>query len=268
MEQFKAAGRLPLTADSNWLRIWEKLGSSKGRLLKYDRKSLHENGFPVCDWRHVFIQLLDSDWKPVDFDEGNVLMLVQRWNRKSWSIGPAVEISVPSNMSATTLFDKLSSVAGIAPQNLRVLVLFAFTEIFLCGLDDAGYLSSKNVRWLQRPAAIDMSVFEWYTRITNGSTNADLADGTLLIIQDCSEELRELNADEKCAQQKALQGETYYNAEMFSTTYSSNGSSILRPVARTERGIKIKTRSEKESITPSPEPRNEHPSDSTNFDIF
>ena len=268
MEQFKAAGRLPSTAHSGWLRIWEKLGSSKGRLLKFDRKSLTENGFPVCDWRHVFVQVLDNDWKPLDFNESNVLMLVQRWNRKSWCVGPAVEISVPANMCATVLFDKLSSISGIAPHNLRVLALFAFTEIFLCGLDDDGYLSSKNVRWLQRPVATDMSVFEWYTRITNGSTKADLADGTLLIIQDLSEELRELNADEKSSQQNALQGETYYNADMFSTTYSGNGSSILRPVARTERGIKIKTRSEKESVTPSPEPRNEHPSDSTNFDIF
>ena len=268
VEQLKAAGRLPFNADSNWLRIWEKLGSSKGRLLKYDRKSLLENGFPVCDWRHVFVQLLDGDWRPDYFDESNVLMLVQRWNRKSWCVGPAVEISVPANMSASALLDKLSSISAIAPQNLKVLVLFAFTEIFLCGLDDDVYLSSKNVRWLQRSAATDMSVFDWYTRITNGSTKADLADGTLLIIQDCSEDLRELSADEKSSQQNAIQGETFYNADMFSTTYSSNGSSILRPVARTERGIKIKTRSEKESVTPSPEPRNEHPFDSSNFDIL
>ena len=267
VEQFKATGRLPAIADSYWLRIWEKLGSSKGRLLKYDRKSLQENGFPVCDWRHVFVQLLDNDWRPPDFEEANMLMLTQRWFRGSWSVGPPVEISVPANMSASILFDKLSLASGISASNLKVLVLFAFTEIFLCGLDDEVYLSSKNVRWLQRPTT-DLSIFEWYTSITNGSTKADLADGTLLVIQDSSEELRELTVDEKLSQQNALQGESYYNADMFSTTVSSNGSYILRPVARTEKGIRIKTRSEKESITPSPEPRSDSATDSANFDIF
>jgi hypothetical protein len=285
LSQFKRTGVLPETATVEWLRLWEKLGTSKGKLLKYNDKSLGENGFVVSDWRHMYVQLLDADPTSA-VCEADVLMLVQRWHRNTWTTSPVIEVSISCDMLVTSLFDALALMSGISVVNLQVLALFSFTEVPLCALDDEFFLSTKSSRWLQKPeeGSRQQTVFEWYAHITQGYSKADAADGTLLLLKDSCEPLRELNTYEKSSQKRALEGDSYFTPGLFNPSYSAVGSSsyIHRPLPRSERGIKIKTRSEKEAednnrdstVSPySPEPtskslHNNVVNDSSNFDIL
>jgi hypothetical protein len=262
-------------ATIHWLRIWEKLGTAKGKLLKNDFKSLTFNGLTVADWRHLYVQILDRDSRPPNLEESNVLMLAQRWHRSSWTVGPLVEVSVPENMLIAQLFEALSRVSGIPLENLKVLALFQFSEVNLCGLEDEGHLNSKSLKWFQKPtdeASARQTVFDWYSSIVhrNSSMKIDSADGTILIIQDASESLRELTSTEVSAQLSITQTGTFFGTDLFHTAAPLSGPVVYRPIARTvEKGITIKSRAEKAAageVTPSPEPM--FASDSSNFDIF
>lgn len=269
--QFISRGRLPPHATIDWIRLWEKLGSHKGKLLKYDSKSLSSNGFSVCDWRHMYVQLLPS-YRPLPGQsETDVLLLVQRFRRNTWSMGPMAELAVSTTMSIQGLFDTLSVVSGIAAENLKVLVLFSYSEVSLCGLDDDPYLLAKNMRWFRKPTEHqDQTVFEWYAHLSHGHLKSEFADGTLLLIQDTSEPLRPLTADEKSSQHKIIDGDSYFNPSLFSSSAAT--STVYRNGSKLEKGIHIKSRTEKEgdatSSSPSLEQKTELNFDVTKFDIF
>ena len=263
VKQLVALKGLPAHATTSWIRLREKVGSGFGRMLKHDDKTLHENGFAVSDWRQMFVQSLEA---PDHLLPMQTLLLLQRWHRTTWSMSPIVEVALSlENISVGYLFDTLSLLTGIALENLRLLLLFSYSDIPLCALNETEYLASKSLRWLSKPSASqsNQSVLDWYGNMSPSHVKAEFTDGNMLLLQDASESLRVLTIQEKASQNKLLvDGESYFSPSMFSS-FSNNAtssgmvaeSSASTSVRKAERGIHIRSRAGRpggEASTPSP----------------
>ena len=126
-------------------------------------------------------------------ETGDVVVLVQRWHRSTWTLGDRLEVHLQSKRAVKSIFTGIGSLLGInKPENIRVLKVSKFgSDILLHRLAS------------DKPSGNAISSVEWVNPLLEGDLELKRArkltvtDGDLLLIQDITEPLRELSVAEK-----------------------------------------------------------------------
>lgn len=243
---------LPSDAPSSMVRLRERQSQQAGRILR-DGKTFRQSDASPYDGKIFIAQVLDVPEHLLENKDGNIVVLMQRWDRQTWSLGPVREVFIRGTDVVKDISANIARMFRIPPSNLRVLLLSAHTEVLLCDLHKTYPTPSRN--WHDPTRELkQMNQMTWH-----------LADGDLIIVQDVHEPLKSLSTAEQesvarvqsSSQQGALSTNGSYNyshygmgSSMTSFNYWNSSSSTLgNDVGQTPavlvnsggNGIRIKT---------------------------
>ena len=88
-----------LTPDSSPKRVRkrDKVGMTPSRILE-DGKNFFENAAYLTDGKQFVVEILEEEEDLKSEDSTSVCILVQRWLRSTWSLGPKFEAFLQGNL--------------------------------------------------------------------------------------------------------------------------------------------------------------------------
>lgn len=207
-------GRLPEGTSPHRIRLREKLGNSPGQILSGD-DSFSNNQVYLFDNKVLVFQVLDHEEFAPEAERGSVMVLVQRWNRSTWSLGDRFEVMLRGTMTIRNIARSLSFLTGIPLDSMLAMVLpreaeFPLSDIVLrsppLNYGRSWFDPSKERRLL--------SAMSHELRVT---------DGDVLLLQDTSEPLMELSpADRKSIEIVRVANQAYWSPSASSAPLSGN----------------------------------------------
>lgn len=178
------SGKLPVGSSPNRIRIRDKVSLLPGKILR-DGKTFMESQVYLCDSKNLCIEILDEDEILPDDDHSDVVVLVQKWHRSTWSFSERIEILFPGSKSVRDIAIGLSMVFSVDLKNLRVLVVPKDTAFYISDLTSKTPTKNYGRSWF------DPSQERKLLRYV--SHDMRLAEGDLLLVQDCTEPLMKLS---------------------------------------------------------------------------
>jgi len=262
LDKLIAAGKAPLETVPRQLRLRTWLQNRADVFLNNNARSVGECGVQLFEGRQLCVQILDEP-ENISLDSGNdVVVLVQRWHRSTWTLGECREVCLQNDMTLRNIAAGLGEMMSIEPQNIRVLVVRCHLDVRLRYLHmDSPKYSSES--WLD-PCS------EPPTRTLQQAKRLFYSD--LLLIQDVTEPLYELTPSDKLSMQLVDLAENSYGtgrsyhhsydgydnlysvSKQYDYNNNNNGSTVppllLSPTkTRSAGGIKIKIHSRQLSAT-------------------
>jgi hypothetical protein len=247
-EKLKALGKLSPDASPKRIRIREKTGTRPDRILR-DGKTILQNGVKLYDAKTLCIQILDEDEELGEEDKGDLVVLVQRWRRSTWSLEGISEVYLKGHMRICDIARGLSALMDIPVNRMKGLVVFNHSDINTCYLDME--FPKKSTRPWFFPAK-ELSLLREMCSLHNSD---------LLLLQDTEEPLKELSAADRMSIDLVEAAERYpsygsygpyqSNSFMDSYYYPSAGTSVAMkaPAPRPlHNGVKIKVRHKGDSV--------------------
>ncbi len=123
---------------------------------------------------------------------GDAVVLVQRWLRLSWTLGPRFEVALEGNMTVRGICKRLAKLVDIPVDRMRTLVVPLNTEVHLHELPKSNPTRYHSRQWFDGSRD---------TRKLRDISDMRLRDGDLLLVQDCDEPLRPLTPAEQLSVQ-------------------------------------------------------------------
>lgn len=247
LEKLVSAGRVPPETVPRQLRLRSWVHTRADVFLK-NGCTVAECGVALYEGRQLCVQVLDEP-EDLSLESGNdVVVLVQKWQRSSWTLGECREVCLQNDMTLRDIATGLGEMMSIEPRNLRVLVVRSHTDVRL------RYLNMATPR-LQIESWLD-PFSEPPTRTLVQAKRLFYSD--LLIVQDVTEPLYELSASDKLsiqlvdlAENSYGTGRSYYSNDGYDNMYSPQAGHKYKAVgplaspvtARSAGGIKIKIHS-------------------------
>lgn len=249
LDKLVAAGKVPVETAPRQLRLRSFIYNRADSFLKNNERPITECGVPLYDGRQLCVQVLDEP-ENLSLDNVNdVVVLVQRWHRSTWTLGECREVCLRNDMPLRDIATGLGEMMSIEPRNMRVLVVRNHSDVRL------RYLNMATPR---------LSLESWLDPYSESPTRTlaqakRLFFSDLLLIQDVTEPLYELTPSDKLSIQLVdLTENSYGNARSYQSydgydsLYSTqNGCelSLVSPSAtRSGGGIKIKIHSRQSSV--------------------
>ena len=258
-------GKLPEGTSPNRIRIRDRYGINAGKMLR-DGKTLQEQQIYLCDSKMIGIQILPEEEQLPENDHGDVIVLLQRWHRSTWSLGERYEVLLPGSYAVREVARGLAAFYSIPTEHLRVLVVPKENTFYLSEL--AHKAPSRNYGRAWFDPTHEMKLMRYM------SHDLRVQDGDLIIVQDESEPLMTLSpADLKSIEiveaanqiSSSSYGSYYYGPSPASTVsptdysrygtgystgvgtspspYNNTSNTITKP--RASQGIKIKTQKDR-----------------------
>lgn len=181
-------GRLPPGASPHRIRLREKLGNSPGQILDGD-ESFSDRQVYLFDNKMLAFQVLEHEEILPQAECGSVMVLVQRWNRSTWSLGDRFEVLLRGSMTIRNIARSLSFLTGIPLDSMRAMVLPREAEFALSDIVLRAPPQNYGRAWFDPTRERRMlSAMSHELRVT---------DGDVLLLQDTSEPLMELSAADR-----------------------------------------------------------------------
>jgi hypothetical protein len=246
--------KLPPGTSPYRIRLRERYATNPGKILRSgsvrkvvegvemedegNRKTLSDLRIYLTDQKQIAVEILNEEEYLPEEDTGDVIVLVQRWNRSTWTMGMRVEVLFPGNMMVCDIAKGLSMLFDVPLASMRVLILPRETQISLYELSHQSPSSYYGRQWFDPTEE---------TKLLRYMSHAmRLSDGDLVIIQDSIEPLMTLSpADQRSVelteQASSLAGffpsTTYSSSSTYYPSYTYGGTSTTTR----SQGIKIKT---------------------------
>lgn len=208
-------GRLPEGTSPHRIRLREKLGNSPGQILSGD-DTFSNNQVYLFDNKVLVFQVLEHEEFPPDAERGSVMVLVQRWNRSTWSLGDRFEVLLRSSMTIRNIARSLSFLTGIALHSMLAMVLPRDAEFPLSDIALRSPPQNYGRSWFDPSKERRLlSAMSHELRVT---------DGDVLLLQDTSERLLELSpADRKSIEiVRVANQQAYWSPSTSSAPLSGN----------------------------------------------
>eukprot|EP00981_Chlorochromonas_danica_P009769 scaffold2815_cov180-Ochromonas_danica.AAC.4 len=169
------------------LRLRDRYHLNPGRILRDDLTLSTQQVYLVDRKLLAYEELPEienlSQGSPPE--EGDVVVLVQRWMRSTWSLGPRREVLLPGQNTVREIARGLGVLFDIPLGTMQVLVIPRDTEIPLYCLADHQPQRNYGRAWF--PPAHEERLLRYM------SHDMQVRDGDLLLLQDCSEPLCRLS---------------------------------------------------------------------------
>lgn len=178
------SGKLPAGSSPHRIRLRDKVTVFPGKILR-DGKTFMESQVYLCDSKILCIEILDEDEILPDDDHGDVVVLVQKWHRSTWSFSERIEILFPGSKSVREIAAGLSMVFSVDLKNLRVLVVPKDTTFYTWELTNKTPARNYGRSWFD--PSQEMKLLRYV------SHDMRLSEGDLLLVQDCAEPLMTLS---------------------------------------------------------------------------
>lgn len=174
------------------LRIRIKNGMTCGDIL-HESLTLKQCHVPLYPEKHIAVQILDSDENISPIDVEDAVVIVQKWQRSTWSLTPPVEFLLKGSLSVQEIATSLAKLYKINFSTMKVLLVHPYSNLYLCDLH------------LQEPSRTSQWVDPTRETRTLRGVNWRLDYGDYLIIQDQEEPLKVLtDAEQQSISQKGL----------------------------------------------------------------
>lgn len=180
--------------------------------------------------REVAVEILDHEEHFSSLPYGDVIVYVQKWDRKTWTIEKPIEVILRGNMTIQEISQKLAYLTNITLEGMRVILLQPYNEVKLCDL----YLNQPTGPrpWISTSKETrKLSQMQWYLR-----------DWDTLLVQDITEPLKRLSKVEiqTVKDAKAYQSnygyDYYYDGPYVTTPSSTNNSTTTTTATSTTNG--------------------------------
>jgi hypothetical protein len=247
------AGKVPEGTDPKTIRIRDRAlntMTAKPDKIVSNRGTFSDQQVSVYMSKTFYLTVLDHQEefvRPAPAAQ-HPIVLLQRWHRRSWSMGDKVEMCIKGDMKVCDIAAAIGRVMRIDPANLLVLGINKSTD---CNLSDLNQERPEGLYRLWIPIG---DVQKTYTQ---SSYYFSVYDGDLLLVQDKTEPLRALTPEEKASIALYNTG----TSSSSSSSYSSSGKRVSydddsvtyygpskKPGATPARGgggIKIKTQKDR-----------------------
>ncbi|CAE7380168.1 unnamed protein product, partial [Symbiodinium microadriaticum] len=235
-------GFLPAGATPHHIRIRQKARNAVTAII-CDGLTLRENQVAVYSGRELAVEILDKEEHYTTLKNGDLALLVQKWERSTWTLSRPFEVILRGNMPIKEICKRLAYATGIPLKSLKVLLLQPYNEIRLSDLHLASPVGPRM--WIS-PINEErvLSKMQWHMR-----------DWDLIMVQDESEPLKQLSKAEQQTVDEAKANASNYAYDYYS--YTSNTTTVYPSVSyptgngggkktRVEQGIHIKTQKDRE----------------------
>jgi hypothetical protein len=225
--------------NANYLRLRLKSKNTISTIFSHNL-SLRENQIHLFSGREVGLEILDHEEIHTALPNGDVVVYVQKWNRKTWTLEKPLEVILRGSMLVSEISQRLAILTNTPPEGFRVLLLQPYNEVKLCDL----YLKQPSGPrpWINTMVETKkLSEMHWYLR-----------DWDTLLVQDSNEPLKKLSkveiqtVKEARAYQSNYGYDYYYDGTYVTPTTASvsvgntstqtSAETTKRPPARVERG--------------------------------
>jgi hypothetical protein len=182
-----ALGRLPADASPYRIRIRDKLGNNPGKILVGDG-TFADSMIYLYDSKVLAFQVLEHEERLPELEMGSAVALVQRWNRAEWRLEERFEVLLRGNSSIRDIARGLSLLTDIPLDSMQAIVVPKDTEFLLSDLHLKSPPRNYGRAWF------DPSKEQRLLR--SMSHEMRLTDGDVLLLQDTSEPLKVLSAED------------------------------------------------------------------------
>ena len=185
--RLKEEGLLPADATAQHVRLRDGNYCNIHKYLR-DGKTVTENELHVTELRRFCFQILKEPEVLPPEGRGDQIIAVRRWHRSTWSLSQCREVYLPGSMALRDIALGLSSLFDISKDSIRVLITPTYydtrRDTRLCDLAQA-FPKGASRAWFN--PLVELRLLK----------DLDLSADHTLVLQDCSEELRELTPQER-----------------------------------------------------------------------
>ena len=206
--------RVPPDFSVHRIRLRERFNFILTKTLR-DGKTLIQSGFYVTDNKGLAIQLLPEEEFLPEEEQGDSIVMLQRWNRSSWTLSERVEVLFPGNASVGDVAKALCLMFDIPVHALRVLVVPRETNFYLHELAQNAPPRNYGRYWFDPTKETKLMRFM--------SHDMRVSDGDLLILQNIEEPLKELSEQDK----KSIEIVEATNTNNYSWSAYDSGTSMV-----------------------------------------
>jgi len=181
--------RLAKGTSPHCIRLRDKLGNNPGKIL-CGEGTFGGNQIYLYDHKVFAFQVLEHEEHLPVQESGNMVALVQRWNRAEWRLEDRFEVLLRGDWSVRNISRGLCSLTGIPLDSMQAMVLSKDSEFLLSDLNLKSPPRSYGRAWFDPTKE---------ARLLRATVHEmRIADGDVLLLQDTTEPLRELSlADRK-----------------------------------------------------------------------
>jgi hypothetical protein len=158
------------------------------------------------------VQILDKEEWYTPLKNGDLALLVQKWDRPTWTLEQAFEVILRGDMPVKEICRRLACTVDIPVKSLKVLLLQPYNEIRLSDL------------YLNAPAGPRMWISPLNEERVLSKMQWHMRDWDLIMLQDESAPLKKLSKAELQTVQEAKANSSNYGYDYYSysnTTYPS-----------------------------------------------
>lgn len=243
-DHLKLKNLIPPEYTSLHIRIREKTSNRADKILQH-AKTMTQNMSSLFDSRNLCFQILDHPETVVSDD---TILLCQKWNRSTRTLGECFEIAISGTTRNTTMARQLSEMLSIPLQHLRVMLCNYYSNRRICEFADEDACKKYNNNW------VDPMEGNYCPR-----GKMFLNNGDLLLLQDISEPLCPLTKEDILSLQLVAAADStspaagLYGPSQYDFPYlpMTSGSGSSNSGSRNT-GIKITIRGKENSMDPSP----------------
>lgn len=232
------------------IRIRDCYNSIITKLLR-DGMTLQQSGISITDNKKLTIQLLPEDEYLPEEEQGDAVVMVQRWHRTSWTLSERVEVLFPGNASVSDISKALCLTFDIPVHSLRVLVVPRETSFYMYELCQESPPRNYGRYWFDPMKHTKLMRFMTHDMRVN--------DGDLIILQNIEEPLKELSRSDKKSMEivEATLSNNYGWSSLESaaatmpTWYTESSGPVQYQRPQASNGIKIKTQKDRAKTSES-----------------
>eukprot|EP01038_Epipyxis_sp_PR26KG_P004865 gene4865-6816_t len=230
--------KIPPDTTVSQIRLREKTGNTIGRLIRDNKTSLDYQMY-LHDGKALAYEILEKedDLPPEETvnptvsytitygnnNIGNVLVLVQRWHRSTWSLGERFEVYLQGSMTIRDVARALAIMTNIPIKSILAMIVPRDTEFSLSELNQKSPIRNYGRSWFDPSKEKKLLKFM--------SHEMRVQDGDLILLQDSSEPLKELTkADLKSIELVEIANKNpYFDGWNVTGNMSSSGSYASYP---------------------------------------
>jgi hypothetical protein len=183
-EELVRLEKVPENTSPSTIRLRDRYSTNPGKFLR-DGKTINESQIYLCDSKTLTIQILDHSEVLPENDHGDVIVMVQKWQRSSWTLGERLEVLLPGSWTVRDVGRGLAKLANIPAANLRVLVVPRDTVFYLFELNQRSPSRNYGRSWFDPTTERKLMRYM--------SHDMRVSEGDLIILQDIEEPLMELS---------------------------------------------------------------------------
>lgn len=167
------------------IRIREKIGNSPGKFLR-DGKTIADSQIYLSDHKTFCIEVLEAEEFLPEDDHGDVVVQVQKWQRRTWSLSTKQDVLFSGSRTVQEVSRGLAALHDIPLHSLRVLVVPRDTSFLIYELTQRQPSRNYGRAWFDPTQEKKLLRYM--------SHDMRLIEGDLLLLQDINEPLMELTA--------------------------------------------------------------------------